>query len=138
MKTYSSKSNARRAALKQFGEGNFDLTGSGKEWSFKELVHDAPAPKPAKKTKAPKPAKAPKVEAATEDSEIGAIPRLHKSSVQHPVQYVWDLFDKLRERATKKGETLRRKDAIAIAEGKGVAFYTARTQYQSWKTANKF
>jgi len=31
----------------------------------------------------------------------------------------------------------RRKDVIAAAEAKGVAFYTARTQYQLWAQVQK-
>lgn len=67
-----------------------------------------------------------------------AVEILRKSSVKHPVQATWDMFDNLRQAALDKGETLRRKDAIAHAVSAGIAFYTARTQYQSWKTANKF
>lgn len=43
------------------------------------------------------------------------------------VREVWDICEE------NKG--LARKDVIAICVGKGINFYTARTQYQAWKQA---
>lgn len=63
---------------------------------------------------------------------------IRKSATKNPVQVVWDIFDELKKRADAAGEKLSRKDSIAHAVSCGIAFYTARTQYQSWKTANKF
>lgn len=67
---------------------------------------------------------------------IGAVdlpdPSLRETSnVDSPVATVWELAD------TMKAENpdVRRKDVIAAARAKGVAFYTARTQYQAWFTA---
>lgn len=51
------------------------------------------------------------------------------STVEKPCRLVWDLADAM------KGA--RRKDVIAAAEAKGVAFYTARTQYQLWAQVQK-
>lgn len=53
----------------------------------------------------------------------------NKSEVESPCWLVWDTADKM------KGS--RRKDVIAACVEKGVAFYTARTQYQLWLTANR-
>lgn len=53
----------------------------------------------------------------------------HESTVESPCWLVWDLADKM----TAKGA--KRKDVIAKALEMGVAFYTARTQYQRWLTA---
>lgn len=54
---------------------------------------------------------------------------LRKSTIESPCFIVWDMADKM------KGA--RRKDVIAACVEKGVAFYTARTQYQLWLTASK-
>lgn len=53
----------------------------------------------------------------------------NKSSVDGAVKVCWDLFD--------ANPDARRKDAIQAAVDKGVAFYTARTQYQKWFKAKK-
>lgn len=53
---------------------------------------------------------------------------LHASTVGSPCYLVWDLADKMKD--------ARRKDVIAAAVKKGVAFYTARTQYQKWYEAS--
>jgi len=67
-----------------------------------------------------------------------AIPMLRKSLVKTPVFASWEMFDAMRFAALGSGTPLRRKDAVAAAVASGIAFYTARTQYQSWKTANNF
>lgn len=56
----------------------------------------------------------------------------NKSRVKSPVKYCWEIFDKLKARL---GPNLTRKYAIATAVDKGVAFYTARTQWQEWRRA---
>lgn len=48
----------------------------------------------------------------------------NKSSVEGAVVVSWDIF--------AADPTMRRKDAIQKAVDAGVAFYTARTQYQKW------
>lgn len=53
--------------------------------------------------------------------------RKTESTVDNPVRLVWDLCEEM------KGKT--RKAVITEAVRRGVAFYTARTQYQSWRTA---
>jgi hypothetical protein len=54
---------------------------------------------------------------------------LRKSTVQNPVERAWQIFDETRE--------MRRKDVIQKCLDSGIAFYTARTQYQVWKSAGK-
>lgn len=49
-----------------------------------------------------------------------------KSTVANPVQAAWGLFGELAQRPG--GVT--RKDAVAAAMAAGIAYYTARTQYQ--------
>lgn len=53
----------------------------------------------------------------------------NRSTVESPCRLVWDLADKMVGAA--------RKDVIAAAQEKGVAFYTARTQYQLWRQVQK-
>jgi len=119
------------------------------------LVAPAPAAKPAKSNK-PAPAKpagpTPEEQALALAAAVAAaklntpapapvkveIPMLRKSLVKTPVFASWDMFDSLRKAAEEAGTPLRRKDAVAYAVAAGIAFYTARTQYQSWKTANGF
>lgn len=55
------------------------------------------------------------------------VAKLNKSIIDRPVEYMWNLCDEM------KGA--RRKDVIIKAMEAGVAFYTARTQYQLWKKA---
>lgn len=57
------------------------------------------------------------------------IERVHKSDIESPCKLVWDMADEM------KGQ--RRKDIIAACVEKGVAYNTARTQYQLWFTATK-
>ena len=54
------------------------------------------------------------------------VPVLRKSVEQGAVSRSWDVF-------SSQPEGTSRKDAIAAAVAAGVAFYTARTQYQKWK-----
>jgi len=54
---------------------------------------------------------------------------LRKSLIESPCYVVWDTADKM------KGA--RRKDVIAACVAKGIAFYTARTQYQLWLASSK-
>ena len=54
---------------------------------------------------------------------------LRTSTIESPCFTVWDTADKM--------TGARRKDVIAACVAKGIAFYTARTQYQLWLTAKK-
>lgn len=56
----------------------------------------------------------------------------HKSKQKSPVKLCWEIFDEVKK---KLGDTMTRKLAIDTAERRGIAFYTARTQYQEWKKA---
>lgn len=99
------------------------------------VMGDAPKAKPSKKpAKAeskkpePKPAKKAAKPAAEKRAEAtGLDGRLHKSQVDGPVKAMWDLCESM------KGA--RRKDVLAKAAEQGIAFYTARTQYQLWSRA---
>lgn len=59
-----------------------------------------------------------------------------KSTIDSPVATVWDIADQMITQARANGEEpARRKDVLEAAQKMGVAFYTARTQYQAWFTA---
>lgn len=49
-----------------------------------------------------------------------------KSTIANPVQAAWQLFGELAARP----QGVTRKEAVAAAMAAGIAFYTARTQYQ--------
>lgn len=55
--------------------------------------------------------------------------RIAKSKVKNPCEAVWDICDKNKDKP--------RKEILALCEKAGIAFYTARTQYQLWRSAGK-
>ena len=54
---------------------------------------------------------------------------LRVSEIPTPCSVVWDIASSM--------EGAKRKDVIAECTKQGIAFYTARTQYQLWKQAGK-
>lgn len=54
-----------------------------------------------------------------------------KSTVSNPVQVAWQLYAALYQ---QHGPALTRTQACNAAMAAGVAYYTARTQYQLWRT----
>lgn len=70
-----------------------------------------------------------KNEMLTNDFEI-----LRKSLVDSPCRLVFEIASKMHAESNGK---VRRKDVIQKCVDLGVAYYTARTQYQNWYTANK-
>lgn len=107
MKSYTSKSNAKRAAKKELGKDavelvNYNLTHKAGKWTWEKIEV-----KKAKKEK---------------------IEILNKSVVENPCALVWNIAEGM--------PGARRKDVIAACVKAGVAFYTARTQYQQWRTAS--
>lgn len=69
------------------------------------------------------------LDAGVADVTKDAREALRKSSAANPVEVVWNLCDKHKDK--------RRKDVIELCVRAGVAFYTARTQYQLWKAAGR-
>lgn len=53
----------------------------------------------------------------------------HKSKTKGSVNLAWELFSKHRH--------LSRAECLKLADKAGIAFYTARTQYQAWRSAGK-
>ena len=61
---------------------------------------------------------------------------LRKSAVDHPVAKVWLACDSVTITARANGtEKPRRKDVVDALVANGVAWHTARTQYQAWSKA---
>lgn len=53
---------------------------------------------------------------------------VHESTVERPCKLVWHIADEM----TAANPAVRRKDVLVACVARGVAFYTARTQYQQW------
>lgn len=59
-----------------------------------------------------------------------------RSLIEAPVAYVWHWLNERREAVSSK--ELRRKDAVADLQKEGIAYHTARTQFQVWfSTTNR-
>ncbi len=61
------------------------------------------------------------------------IPLVRESSIERPCKRVWHIADAMKDEAGGL-DKLRRKDVLARCVADGIAFYTARTQYQLWLT----
>ena len=57
----------------------------------------------------------------------------HKSDIERPTKTVWHIADEM----STANPQVRRKDVIAECVNRGIAFYTARTQYQQWLSVKK-
>ena len=73
---------------------------------------------------ATKPPKAPKKTSNPKPANIR-----HSSEIERPVKRVWHVADSM--------PNASRADVLAACEKLGIAYYTARTQYQLWKALNK-
>lgn len=113
MKFYSTKANAKRAA-KKLGHNNFELIQGSNGWAVQVVtitVEEMVGYNPQLLLPAPK------------------LNFLIKSSVDNPVKMVWEIADKM------WGE--RRKDIIQKCVDLGIAYNTARTQYQAFYQVKK-
>lgn len=61
------------------------------------------------------------------------VERTHKSTVESPTKLVWHIADEMIEKNPHVG----RKTVITECVNRGIAFFTARTQYQQWLTARR-
>lgn len=84
------------------------------------FIAEPSAPVAAPVVDAPKP-KAPK------------IPLTQESTIEHPCKRVWYIADEMKDAAGGL-DKIRRKDVLARCVAEGIAYYTARTQYQLWLT----
>lgn len=147
-KYYSTKSNAKRAAVKELGakavlDKDYSIVQNYLGFSFVENKTTPAAAHPPKKVgkHSPevaaamlgrKPTEAQKEAPAKKLAK--AIPQLKESTVERPVKTVWAIAEEMAKKAKADKVPLRRRDVIAACVAKGVAFYTARTQYQQWHT----
>ena len=141
VKTYTNKSNAKRA-IKAAGEyaaavaNQFITTVQG--GFIVDLNEVSEYEKTARANYAAQEAqRALKLTAEMDDFiktpdkkiKVAQIERTHESSIVRPCKQVWHIADSM------KGSS--RKEVIAACEAAGIAFYTARTQYQNWLTCEK-
>lgn len=133
---YSSKSDAEAAIAKHLKKGSFaavaDTATGG--WRIEDRAAIEAA---AAKLAAEKQAQ----DAAAKLAQEGAqspLPKDYKpvkSVIQSPVKAVWTMATEMNKRAAETGTTCKRKDVVEACVRAGIAFYTARTQYQAWLTA---
>lgn len=64
-------------------------------------------------------------EVQQEEAPAPVVKARNASTVDSPVKRVWAIADSMPE--------AKRKDVIAACVAEGIAFFTARTQYQKWK-----
>lgn len=126
MKAYSTKANARRAARQELGEEavegqDFELIEIDGQHGYRSMLGSSATEAQEKSTD---------YIAGTVEEALPAEgkPR-NKSSVASPVQQVWAVADSMPE--------AKRKDIIAACVEQGIAFFTARTQYQKWKQSRQ-
>lgn len=105
----------------------------GKRAGLPAPVATAPAAAP----KAPKGEKAPKAASTTPAKPQAPADRRKDSEVEGPVKLVWRIADAMLAKIGGNMDNLKRKDVLAECDRQGIAFYTARTQYQRWFSAQK-
>jgi hypothetical protein len=121
-KFYTNKSNAIRAARNTLKLKEHEYTIEQNEQGF-YIALEAD-----KKQEAEKPAKEVKYDAQGRQI-IQGHPWVRSSSVIKPTKQVWHIADEM------VGAT--RKEVIAECIKRGIAFFTARTQYQLWLQCQK-
>lgn len=73
---------------------------------------------------------APEIQA---EAPKGKIEITNCSTIERPTKAVWHIADEM----SAANPQVRRKDVIAECVRRGIAFYTARTQYQQWLQVKK-
>lgn len=143
MKLYSVKSSAHRAAKQAgFEKDQYVIVEVDGKFGFQpievveEPVREAPAEVEATEADEQLAAQlneeaAQAVEAPAKGKAMPEIKR--KSDIARPTKAVWHIADEM----FAANPQVRRKDVIAECVRRGIAFYTARTQYQLWLAAKK-
>lgn len=139
VKTFSSASNVRRF-LKSLGcdlsNGRYNIVAVGDRFSWEDTKTESATAtykgesetlpvadlgeaiaKAAKPAKAEKPSKLAHARYA----------KINRSEQEKPCRFVWDMADANPE--------MKRAEVIALCVSFGVAYYTARTQYQAWRAS---
>lgn len=81
----------------------------------------------------PAPGPAPRVMKVVPQSQMPQKNRLHKSQIESPTKTVWAVADEMFE----KNPSTTRKQVIEECTKRGIAYFTARTQYQQWLSARR-
>lgn len=153
MRLYASKSSAIRAAKKAgLSTGEYEIIKKAGKFGFRaikadeveEQVAEEAAPEkvdetsvePTKEEATSKKKKQSTKKEATskeEQSTKKEVVRLRKSTIESPSKRVWEIADQMKA----ANPNVRRKDVIAACVEQGIAYYTARTQYQLWFKASR-
>lgn len=136
MKLYAAKSSAIRAA-KAAGLEQYEIVEQDGQFGFRPIEADDASEgetleameqerDEAQNPDAPEvPEEAPADEPQQEEAPAPVVKARNASTVESPVKRVWAIADSMPE--------AKRKDVIAACVEEGIAFFTARTQYQKWK-----
>ena len=132
MKLYAAKSSAIRAA-KAAGLEQYEIIEQDGQFGFRPIEAEDASEGEAleameqERDEAQNP-DAPEVQAdepQPEEAPAPVVKTRNASTVESPVKRVWAIADSMPE--------AKRKDVIAACVAEGIAFFTARTQYQKWK-----
>ena len=132
MKLYAAKSSALRAA-KAAGLEQYEIIEQDGQFGFRPIEAEDASEGEAleameqERDEAQNP-DAPEVQAdepQPEEAPAPVVKTRNASTVESPVKRVWAIADSMPE--------AKRKDVIAACVAEGIAFFTARTQYQKWK-----
>jgi hypothetical protein len=129
-KFYTNKSNAKRAAIAAGLDADKLELVTNKEGQFRYIqIDEAETPMVAEAI-ATAQANADKIaNNALATKTIGGIPVTRESTVERPTKQVWHIADEM------KGA--KRKEVLDACVKAGIAYYTARTQYQLWLQCQK-
>ena len=72
--------------------------------------------------------------AAPKAPKTPKIPLIRESTIERPCKQVWHIADAMKEQVGGDVKKMSRKAVLAKCVASGIAFYTARTQYQMWLT----
>ena len=141
MKTYTVKSSAHRAAKQAgFEKDQYEIVEVDGQFGFQPIeVAEEPVQETTEADIAAMEKQADEQlaeqlnEEATQAIEAPAKDKAkpevkHKSDIERPTKTVWHIADEM----SAANPQVRRKDVIAECVRRGIAFYTARTQYQQW------
>lgn len=142
MKTYTTKANAIRAA-KQAGwvPGDYEIIEVGDRFGYRlNEAEDASEGKALEvmeqerdETQNPdapeEQTDAPADEPQREEAPTRVVKERNASTIEKPTRKVWEIADSM--------PGAKRKDIIAACVAQGIAFFTARTQYQKWMQASR-
>lgn len=137
IKFYSNKSNAKRAAVAaglNLDKCKLLETADKKAFAYVPQNYKLPSKSPvdhAEAARAEQQAAADAIanNAVATTKSIGGIPVTHESVIVRPCKKVWHIADSM--------PGAKRKDVLAACVKAGIAYYTARTQYQQWAQVQK-